>query len=61
MAIGTPLNLISAGLSQLVFEALWIVAILGALLLGLGLVWAGYWLWSGREKEVLQPATYMQS
>ena len=61
MAIGSPLYLVGAVLGLLVFEALWIVTILGALVLGFGLVWAGYSLWSGREKEVLQPATYVQS
>ena len=61
MAVGSPLQLVGGVLSQLVFEALFIVVILGALALGLGLAWAGYSLWSGIEKEVLQPATYVQS
>ena len=56
MIIGSPLNMVGAVLGLLVFEALWIVAILGALVLGLGLAWAGYWLWSQNEKMVLQPA-----
>jgi hypothetical protein len=56
MAIGSPLNLVGGALGLLVFEALWIVAILGALLLGLGLAWAGYSLWSHKEELVLQPA-----
>ena len=54
MAIGSPLLLIGS-LGLLGFEALWIVAILGALVLGLGLLWAGYWLWSSKETSVLQP------
>lgn len=54
MAIGSPLLLIGS-LGLLVFEALWIVAILGALVLCLGLAWAGYWLWSSKEMSVLQP------
>ena len=57
MAIGSPLQLVGGVLSQLVFEPLFIVVILGALALGLGLAWAGYSLWSYKEKAVLQPAT----
>ena len=56
MAIGSPLTMVGALLGLLVFEALWIVAILGVLALGLGLAWAGYSLWSHNEKMVLQPA-----
>jgi len=56
MIIGSPLNMIGAVLGLLVSEALWIVAILGALALSLGLAWAGYSLWSHKEKAVLQPA-----
>jgi len=56
MIIGSPLNLVGAVLGLLVSEAFWIVAILGALVLGLGLAWAGYSLWSNKEKMVLQPA-----
>ena len=56
MAIGSPLQLVGGVLSQLVFEALFIVVILGALALGLGLAWAGYSLWSHKENVVLQPA-----
>jgi len=56
MVIGSPLNMVGAVLGLLVFEALWIVAILGALALGSGLAWAGYSLWSHNEKTVLQPA-----
>jgi MFS family permease len=55
MIIGSPLNMVGAVLGLLVSEALWTVAILGALVLGLGLVWAGYWLWSSKETSVLQP------
>ena len=56
LAIGSPLQLVGGVLSQLVFEALFIVVIFGALALGLGLAWAGYSLWSNNEKLVLQPA-----
>jgi len=55
IAIGTPLLLVGGVLSQRVFEALFIVVILGTLVLGLGLAWAGYWLWSSKETSVLQP------
>ena len=55
MAIGSPLILVGGALGLLVFEALYTVAILGALVLGLGLAWAGYWLWSSKETSVLQP------
>lgn len=55
MAIGSPLQLVGGVLSQLVFEALFIVVILGSLALGLGLAWAGYSLWSHKERMVLQP------
>ena len=56
MIIGSPLQLVGGVLSQFVFEPLFIVVILGALALGLGLAWAGYSLWSYKEKAVLQPA-----
>jgi hypothetical protein len=48
MAIGSPLQLVGGVLSQFVFEPLFIVVILGALALGLGLAWAGHSLWSQR-------------
>jgi hypothetical protein len=56
MAIGSPLQLVGGVLSQFVFEPLFIVVILGALALGLGLAWAGYSLWSYKENMVLLPA-----
>jgi len=56
MAIGSPLQLVGGVLSQFVFEALFLVVILGTLALGLGLAWAGYSLWSHNESVVLQPA-----
>ena len=55
MIIGSPLQLVGGVLSQFVFEPLFIVVILGALALGLGLAWAGYSLWSQKEEVVLQP------
>ena len=56
MIIGSPLDLVGAVLGLMVYEALWIVAILGAMVLGLGLAWAGYSLWLHKEEAVLQPA-----
>src|SRR5438874_4874423 len=52
LAIGSPLFLVGGALGQVLYDALWIVAILGTLFLGLGLVWAGYWLWSSKEALV---------
>ena len=56
MIIGSPLNMIGSALGLLVLESFWIVAILGALALGLGLAWAGYSIWSSKENMVLRPA-----
>jgi hypothetical protein len=56
MTIGSPLQLVGGVLSQFVFEPLFIVVILGALALGLGLAWAGYSLWSSKVTLILQPA-----
>ena len=56
MIIGSPLNIAGAVLGLFVSETFWIIAILGALVLGLGLAWAGYSLWLHNEKMVLQPA-----
>ena len=56
MIIGSPLNIAGAVLGLLVSETFWIIAILGALALGLGLAWSGYSLWSHKERAVLQPA-----
>jgi hypothetical protein len=56
LAIGSPLQLVGGVLSQFVFEPLFIVVILGALALGLGLAWAGYSLWSSKVTLILQPA-----
>jgi hypothetical protein len=55
LAIGSRLYMVDASLGQLAYEPLWMIAILGALVLGLGLVWAGYSLWSSKETLVLQP------
>ena len=55
MAIGAPLFLVGGALGQLVLEALWTVAILGALAVGLGLAWAGAAIWSGTVSSVAQP------
>lgn len=49
IASGWSLFIISAPLALLVFEPLWIFAILGTVMLGLGLGWVGYALLSGKE------------
>jgi hypothetical protein len=46
MVIGSPLNIVGSVLGLILFEAFWIVAILGAFVMGLALTWAGYVLWS---------------
>jgi hypothetical protein len=55
MIIGSPLNMVGVVLGLLAFEAFWIVAILGALALALGLASAGYSLWLHKENMILQP------
>ena len=48
MAIGSPLNIVGSVLGLIVLEAFWVVAILGALVMGLALIWAGHVLWSSK-------------
>ena len=49
MIIGSPLNIVGSVLGLLLLEAFWIVAILGAFVMGLALLRAGYALWSSKE------------
>ena len=49
MVIGSPLNIVGSVLGLLLLEAFWIVAILGAFVMGLALLRAGYALWSSKE------------
>jgi hypothetical protein len=49
IASGWTLFMISAPLALFVFEPLWNLAILGTVMLGLGLGWVGYVLLSGKE------------
>lgn len=49
IASGWTLFMISAPLALFVFEPLWNLAILGTVMLGLGLGWVGYILLSGKE------------
>jgi hypothetical protein len=49
MVIGSPLNIVGSVLGLLLLEAFWIVAILGAFVMGLALLRAGYVLWSSKE------------
>ncbi len=45
VAMGAPAYLLGAGIGQLVSPAVWAVAVLGSLSLGVGLAWRGYRLW----------------
>ncbi|MGZ6346726.1 MAG: hypothetical protein ACXWNC_04035 [Anaerolineales bacterium] len=54
IAAGWTLFMISAPLALLVFEPLWVLAIIGTVLLGLVLGWVGFVLWSGRETAEVQ-------
>jgi hypothetical protein len=45
VAVGAPAHLLGLGISVLVSTAVWPVAILGSVSLGLGLGWSGYLLW----------------
>jgi hypothetical protein len=56
LALGSPLYLVGGALGQLVNEALWSVAIFAAVLLALGLGWAGYALWSSVARQQLKTA-----
>jgi hypothetical protein len=45
VAMGAPAYLLGAGIAQLVSPAVWTVAVLGSVSLGVGLAWPGYRLW----------------
>ena len=45
LAVGGPIHLLGFGLAQLVSPSLWLVAVVGSLCLGAGLMWPGYRLW----------------
>ena len=45
VAVGAPAHLLGLGISVLVSTAIWPVAILGSVSLGLGLGWSGYRMW----------------
>ncbi len=49
MTIGSLLNIVGSVVGLILLEAFWIVAILGASVMGLALIWAGYTLWSSKE------------
>ena len=55
IATGWSLFMISAPLALLVFEPLWFFAVLGTVILGLGLGWVGYVLLSSKELAQSQP------
>jgi hypothetical protein len=50
MVLGAPLNIIGSVLSLTLLEVFWIVALLGAFVLSLALIWAGYLVWSSKEQ-----------
>lgn len=56
LAAGWPLFMVGSVVSLVIFEPLWALAILGTLLLGLGLAGAGYVLWSGKVRAALLAA-----
>lgn len=56
IAVGWPLFMVGAAVSLKVNETWWFLAVLGTIILSLGLAWVGYALWSGKEQERLQPA-----
>jgi hypothetical protein len=45
VAVGAPAQVVGFALAQTVSPALWIVAVLGSVALGVGLAWPGYQLW----------------
>ena len=45
VAVGGSAYLLGWGISQLVSTAAWLVAVLGALSLGVGLAWPGFLIW----------------
>jgi hypothetical protein len=55
IATGWSLFMISAPLALFFSESLWIFAILGTVMLGLGLGWVGYTLMSGKEPKENAP------
>ena len=53
MVIGSPVNIVGSVLGLVVLETFWIVAILGAFIMGLALIWAGYVLWLRKESSAV--------
>ena len=45
IAVGAPAQVVGFALAQVVSPALWTVAIVGSLALGVGLAWPGYRMW----------------
>jgi hypothetical protein len=45
VALGAPIQVFGFGLAQTVSPALWSLAVLGSVALGVGLAWPGYQLW----------------
>jgi hypothetical protein len=45
VAVGAPIQVFGFGLAQTVSPALWSLAVLGSVALGVGLAWPGYQLW----------------
>jgi hypothetical protein len=61
IASGWTLFMIMAPLALFVYEPLWILAILGTVILGMGLGWVGYALFSEKEPTITYPQVAEQT
>jgi hypothetical protein len=55
VAVGAPAQVFGFALAQTVSPALWTVAVLGSVALGVGLAWPGYQLWQRRHPDLQSP------
>jgi hypothetical protein len=56
VAVGAPAQVFGFALAQTVSPALWTVAVLGSVALGVGLAWPGYQLWQKPAPDPRSPA-----